>query len=335
VYRDVREILKARGADGQRFKYGVRLPIRAKDCADLDKENGNNKWMEANQAELALLDEFEAFKDCGEYTEEKAQALRDQGYQFIKLMMIYDVKHDGRFRARLVAAGNMTRPGCDAYSLVVSFRTLRLAMLIGELNSLKLMVGDVTSAYLMAMTKELIFFKAGPEFMEKEGHLMIVKKSLYGLRTSSKSWHDLLFDTLSDTGFRPSFADPDIWMRDAGQCYEYVCSYVDDLTAIMVNPQGFFDELERRGFGLNLKLRGAVTCSPALLQTPLPWMSSSRRSRPTLQRYYMIPNLTTPSPVGRFYRCLKSLRVSCGCLGMIRPLSLQDGCTKILMRVAR
>jgi hypothetical protein len=72
VYRHVREILKARGADGQQFKYGVRLPNRAKDCAELDKENGNNKWVEANQAELALLEEFDAFEDCGEYTEEKA-----------------------------------------------------------------------------------------------------------------------------------------------------------------------------------------------------------------------------------------------------------------------
>jgi hypothetical protein len=42
----------------------------------------------------------------------------------------------------------------------------------------------------------------------------------------------------------------DIGMQDAGHCYEYVCSYVDDLTAIMVDPQAFFDELKRCGFGL-------------------------------------------------------------------------------------
>jgi Reverse transcriptase (RNA-dependent DNA polymerase) len=130
-------------------------------------------------------------------------------------------------------------------------------MLLGEMNALKLMVGDITSAYLMALTRELIFFKAGPEFMEKAGHLMIVRKSLYGLRTSGKSWHDLLFDTLTDMGFKPSLADPDIWMRDNGRCYEYVCSYVDDLTAIMDDPKAFFDELERRGFGLK-----GVTADP-------------------------------------------------------------------------
>jgi hypothetical protein len=39
-------------------------------------------------------------------------------------------------------------------------------------------------------------------------------------------------------------------MRDAGESYEYVCSYVDDLTAIMKDPKAFFDELEKRGFGL-------------------------------------------------------------------------------------
>jgi Reverse transcriptase (RNA-dependent DNA polymerase) len=97
-------------------------------------------------------------------------------------------------------------------------------LLIGELNRLKMMARDVTSAYLMALTKELIFFKAGTEFGERAGHLMVVRKSLYGLHTSGKSWRDLLFDTLKDMGFTPSLADPDIWMQDAGDHYEYVCS---------------------------------------------------------------------------------------------------------------
>jgi hypothetical protein len=51
-------------------------------------------------------------------------------------------------------------------------------------------------------------------------------------------------------GYKPSLADPDIWMRDNGRCYDWVCLYVDDLTAIMEYPKAFFEELERRGFGL-------------------------------------------------------------------------------------
>jgi Reverse transcriptase (RNA-dependent DNA polymerase) len=197
---------------------------------------------------LDLLEEFETFVDHGMYTNKKASELIHKGYQYIKLIMVYDVKHNGRYQARLVAAGYMTRPGSNTYSSVVSLRMLRLALLIGELNGLKMMVGEVTSAYLMALTKELIFFKAGDEFGKRAGHLMVVRKSLYGLRTSGKSWHDLLFDTLKDMGFTPSLANPDIWMQDAGDCYEYVCLYVDDLTVIMHDPKTFFDNLSERGF---------------------------------------------------------------------------------------
>ena len=54
------------------------------------------------------------------------------------------MKHDGRFKARLVAGGHMTEPGKDeSYSGVVSLRIMRLALIAGELNSLNLMVGDI------------------------------------------------------------------------------------------------------------------------------------------------------------------------------------------------
>ena len=108
----------------------------------------------------------------------------------------------------------------ECYSSVVSLRTLRLALLLGELNGFKITVGDITSAYLMAWTQELIYFVAGPEFEELEGHILVVRKACYGLRTAGKSFHDLLFETLHNMGFRPSYADSDVWICDAGDCYE-------------------------------------------------------------------------------------------------------------------
>ena len=65
------------------------------------------------------------------------------------------MKHDGRYKARLVAGGHMTDPDKeDAYSRVVSLMTLRLALLIGELNKLDIMVGDIGNAYLESYTRE-------------------------------------------------------------------------------------------------------------------------------------------------------------------------------------
>ena len=55
---------------------------------------------------------------------------------------------------------------------------------------------------------------------------MVIIKALYGLRSSGARWHDRLYDALSGMGFKPSKADPDIWMRDRGDHYEYVAVYV-------------------------------------------------------------------------------------------------------------
>ena len=215
---------------------------------ELDQENGNTKWKDCNQLELDQLDEYNVFRDLGK------GAKPPPGYKKITLHCIYDVKHDLRHKARYVAGGHLTDPCKDnAYSGVISLRTLRLALLIGELNGLKVMVGDIGNAYLEAYTKEKVYIIAGPEFGDKAGHTLLIDKALYGLRTSGARFHDKLSDTLREMGFMPCKSDPDLWMRDAGDVYEYVCVYVDDLMAIMKNHQEFFDTLTEK---YKYKLKG-------------------------------------------------------------------------------
>ena len=45
---------------------------------------------------------------------------------------------------------------------------------------------DIGNAYLEAVTSENVCIRAGPEFGELEGHLLIIYKALYGLRLSGK-----------------------------------------------------------------------------------------------------------------------------------------------------
>jgi hypothetical protein len=53
--------------------------------------------------------------------------ISEPGYKRIRVHMVYDVKHDGRHKARLVADGNLTQVPVEAvYSGVVSLRGLRL-----------------------------------------------------------------------------------------------------------------------------------------------------------------------------------------------------------------
>ena len=65
--------------------------------------------------------------------------------------------------------------------------------LLAELNGLKLTGGDVGNAYLKAHTTEKVCVRAGPEFGPLEGHLLVIKKALHGLRTSGARFHVKLY----------------------------------------------------------------------------------------------------------------------------------------------
>ena len=56
-----------------------------------------------------------------------------------------------------------------------------------------------------------------------------------------------------ELSFVQSYTDPDVWMRDAGDVYEYVVMYVDDLLAIMKDLQSFFDVLKSNTHNYKLK----------------------------------------------------------------------------------
>ena len=115
---------------------------------------------------------------------------------------------------------------------------------------------DIGNTYLESYTKEKVCFTAGAEFGEFAGHTMVIVKALYGLRSSGKMFWEVLHDFLSDIGFFPSKAEPDIWMRDCGDHYEYIATYVDDLAIASKNPQAIIDALETK---FKLKGTGPIT----------------------------------------------------------------------------
>ena len=129
---------------------------------------------------------------------------------------MFDIKHDGRHKARLVADGNLTEvPLSSVYSGVVSLRGIRLVLFLSELNGLESWGTDVGNACLEDKTKEKVYIIVGPEFGDLEGHALVVKKALYGLRTSGLRWHERLADCLRSASFFPCKMGPDKWMRKA------------------------------------------------------------------------------------------------------------------------
>jgi len=137
--------------------------------------------------------------------------------------MAHAVKHDGRHKARLVAGGHLAETPVDsACSSVVSLRGARLLAFLGELNGLKIWSTDIGNAYLETCTNEKVCVIAGPEFGDREGHVLVISKAPCGLHSSGLRWSERLADVLREMGFFASKAEKDIWMRDKGDHYEHI-----------------------------------------------------------------------------------------------------------------
>ena len=79
------------------------------------------------------------------------------GYRRIPYHFVFDVKFDGRHKARLVAGGHRTTtPSDECFSGVVSIEAVRLGFIMAQMNGLSVCTGDVGNAFLYGITKEKI-----------------------------------------------------------------------------------------------------------------------------------------------------------------------------------
>ncbi len=233
--------------DGPRIKFGVRIPRDYAEAILFDTKNKNTLWQDGTATEMNQLYEYKTFKSHGK------NANRPRGYTMIRVHLIFDVKQDGRRKARCVAGGHMTGPNTDTYySSVVSLRSMRIVIFLAELNGYELCTGDIGNAYLEAKTDEKVCFIAGKEFATfgHEGHLMVIIKALYGLKTSGARFHEKFADSMRQLGYTSSKADADVWMKDCGSHWEYVCTYVDDVIYGGKDPKAYFQNLLDMGYKL-------------------------------------------------------------------------------------
>ena len=232
-----------------RYQHGFQVPKDFNDAISLDKENSNTHWQDEMDLELTQIHEYKIFKDTGKAQFHDGKAVTPDGFQKIRVLFVYAVKHAGKFKARPVADGHLTKEP------VVSLRSLRMVVFLSQLNDLEIWGADVGNAYLEAYTDPNLCIIVGPEFKELQVHLLIMIKTLHGTHSGGARWHDRLFDILQELKFKPSKADPDVWMRPelGGTCYEYIAVYVDDLAIAAKDPQAFCNELKKR---YNLKLKG-------------------------------------------------------------------------------
>lgn len=213
-------------------KFGIEVPKSVTDAYRIDRETGTDFWHVAIDKEMKKIkDAMQEFN--GEPDEAKRKLI---GYQKITCHMIFDVKMEGLARkARFVAGGHTTEtPKSLTYASVVTRESVRIGFLIAALNDLEILAADIGNAYLNADCREKIYFIAGKEFGSKEGSVLIIKKALYGLKSSGAAWRALFSSTLESLNYRRCDGDHDVYIRKAvkpcgTEYYEMLFVYVDDI----------------------------------------------------------------------------------------------------------
>ena len=246
--------LNSLSARNPNVKFGVGLPkgIRGAMTEDAQYEQDDflsstvqhQRWSKAMEKEQANFDKHDAFQYLPRGTPPP------KGYQQMRCHFVFDVKSDGKFKARFCAGGDsVDATGVDSAMTVVETPSTRILFVVAEANAQEVLVGDLSSAYLHAYTKEKVYFICGPEWgKEKEGCIAVVVKAVYGLVGSAHAYHQHVFETMSSKGWKCSEIDSDIWMRKARTSegfylWEYVAFYVDDFIIVSRDPARIGKEL--------------------------------------------------------------------------------------------
>ena len=85
---------------------------------------------------------------------------------------------------------------------------------------------------------------------------MLTRNVLYGLKSSGAAFRAFLERTLDEMGYRPRYANLDLWLRpavntDGFKYYKYILCYVDNVLCISHNPRKSMKRIQE-----DFKLKG-------------------------------------------------------------------------------
>jgi hypothetical protein len=209
---------------------------------------GEACWKQAMDAEMAAILENKTW----ELTTLPA------GQRAIGLKWVFKVKRDPagnivKHKARLIAKGYAQRQGVDfdeVFAPVTRMETVRLLLALAAHNGWQVHHMDVKSAFLNGDLAEEVYVHqpAGYEKKNKEGHVLRLRKALYGLRQAPRAWNAKLDMSLMSLGFERCPMEHAVYKRTAGDGYLLVGVYVDDLIitgSSVTDIAKFKDEMQR------------------------------------------------------------------------------------------
>ena len=213
------------------MKYGVFVPRNDKEADDSPERV---RWESGRMLEWMRLQEQGTFERKWDW--ERIQKKfpdyqkRDIGHMFF----VYDFKHSGEHRVRLVFDGSRQNPNTytDTYAPTARGESVRLFHVFAVEERWDIAQYDVPQAFLKSQIDCDIFVYPPRNFSEFPGQLLKLKLSLYGAKQSAALWNRMIDVFLLGLGFLPSPMDPCLYKRSDA----LIILFVDDLRVAAIPP---------------------------------------------------------------------------------------------------
>jgi hypothetical protein len=192
-----------------------------------------DEWIKAMREEMTSIEQNETWR----------LVKPPPGRKPISVKWVLSVKRDAKgnitkYKARLVAKGYSQQFGFDfdeTYAPVVRIEHVRMLFAIAVYLNLPVIHLDSKNAFLHGKSDFTIYVKQPEGFVDSAypDHVLLLLRSLYGLKQASRIWFLILYEAIVNMGFISSDFDPCIFISRASNLL--VAVYVDDILA--VGPQ--------------------------------------------------------------------------------------------------
>ena len=198
--------------------YEPRNSREARDCSDAAE------WRRAEEVEINQMVQLDVMEMVSELP---------PGFAALDCRFIYKVKYDAlghptQYKVRLVVLGYQQVYGVDfgeTFAPTSSATAMRIMLALSANSTLVRRQLDIKGAFLNAELDQELYIQLPKEC---GGGLYRLKKALYGLKQAPRVWYQKLKAVLEQLGFKPSGADPGVFVR-VDSNGEVIIVHVDDL----------------------------------------------------------------------------------------------------------
>lgn len=192
----------------------------------------STKWLQAVADEFSAHAKMVTWNPTPIFTDDKSILANT-----IATKWVFNIKSDGRYKARLVARGDRQSESTydEVYSPTLRPEIARSIFSLAVNRKWFLNQYDFTTAYLNSIltTPFYIYPPAGYETSKSQGGKRVVYKlnrGLYGLKQAGRLWHQTLSETLTNIGFSQSSAFPSTFvLRKGKRTIAVLGVFVDDM----------------------------------------------------------------------------------------------------------